>query len=164
MNALRALLILVAALALQAGMGRLWPPSLNYFDALLAPLVIYGAGANRRSAMWVGCISGLLSDSWFYGGPFGLNGFKRTLLGWVLGGFSQRLDLGHPAGRFLSGAVVALGDEVLDLLLRGFFDAGPRLASPVQMLVKAISTGLLVMAFGVFLDRGRGRGPQGQRF
>jgi rod shape-determining protein MreD len=164
LNALRVVLILAGALALQAGMGRLFPPSLSYFDALLAPLVVYGAGANRRSAMWVGCVSGLLADSWFYGGPFGLNGFKRTLLGWVLGGFSQRLDLGHPAGRFFAGAVVTLADEVLDLVLRGFFDAGPRLSSPLELLLKSVSTGLLVMACGLFLDRGRRSGAARRGF
>jgi len=156
-SALRALVVLAAALVLQAGLGRLFPGIHRFVDVLLVPVVIYGVASSQRAAMGMGCVAGLLSDTWFHGGPFGLNGFKRTLLGWALGAFATRLDLNQPAGRLVSGALVSLADDLMDFALRGLLDAHPHFPSLPELVVRAVVTGLLVAIGGGILDRGRRR-------
>jgi cell shape-determining protein MreD len=146
---------LVVALVLQAGLGRLFPGIHRYVDVLLVPVAIYGVASSRRAAMGMGCAAGLLSDTWFHGGPFGLHGFKRTLLAWMLGTVATRLDLNQPAGRLVTGALVSLGDDVLDFILRALLDEHPHFPGPTALVVRAVVTGLLVAAGGGMLDRGR---------
>jgi cell shape-determining protein MreD len=154
-SALRALLVLAVALMIQAGLGRLFPGIHQYVDVLLAPVVIYGVGSSQRAAMVMGCVAGLLSDTWFHAGPFGLNAFKRSLLGWTLGGANARLDLNTPAGRLVAGVLVSLGDDVLDFMLRGLLDAHPHFPGLIALVTRAVMTGLLVTLVGGMLDRSR---------
>jgi len=151
-SALRALLVLGVALVVQAGLGRLFPGSHSYIDVLLVPVALYGISSSQRGAMFMGCAAGLLSDTWFHAGPFGLNGFKRTLLGWMIGAVSGLLDLNQPGGRMAVGAAVALGDDLLDFGLRALFDADPRFPGPLGLVVRALSTALRVAVGGGILD------------
>jgi len=155
-SALKALLVLAGALVLQAGLGRVVPGIHRYVDLLLVPVAIYGVASSQRAAMGMGCAAGLLSDTWFHGGPFGLNGLKRTLLAWTLGAAATRLDLNQPAGRFVAGILVSLGDDVLDFVVRGLLDEHPQFAGITALVVRALVTGLLVAGAGGMLDRGRG--------
>ena len=104
MKLLRALMGLAVAVSLQAGLGRLWPDAHRYAELLLVPVVAFGIVGSQRSAMLVGCCAGLLQDAWFDIGVFGLNGFKRTLLGWALGGLGSRFDLNRRTG-WLAAAI-----------------------------------------------------------
>lgn len=157
MSLLWALSGLAAALILQAVLGQVWPAVHRFFDALLVPVTWYAIARSQRWALLVGCAGGLLQDAWFQVGAFGLNGFKKTLLGWALGGFAARLDLNHGPGRVVSGAAMALGDGLVDALLRRLLDLEPRLPSPAEMLVKAGTTGLLLAAAGTIVERTAGR-------
>jgi hypothetical protein len=149
---LRAILLLVVALALQAGLGRVWPAGPRYADVLLVPVVLYGVASTQRAAMLVGCGSGLLRDAWFQVDAFGLSGFSRTLLGWMLAGVSSRLDLSQGAGRLVAGVAVSAADNLMDAGLHRMMEQEPRL-DPVDMAVRAIVTGLLSVAVGSILDR-----------
>jgi cell shape-determining protein MreD len=155
MSALRALVILAAALVLQAALGRLFPGIHRYVDVLLAPVAIYGAASSQRAAMGMGCASGLLSDTWFHGGPFGLHGFKRTLLGWAAGAVATRVDLSQRAGRFVTGVLVSLGDHLLDFFVRGLLDARPGVPTLAELALRAVTTGLLAAAGGALLHAQR---------
>ena len=159
MNGLRALLVVFCALVLQAALGRLAPGIHSWVDVMLVPVSLYGIASTQRAAMTMGCVTGLLSDSWFYGGPFGLHGFKWTFLGWAIGSLSSRFDLNQPGGRLVIGAAVSLGDDLLDIAVRGLLEADPQVHSPASMLVKAAVTALLVSLVGGMLEREReGRG------
>lgn len=149
MSLLRLVLAIGAAVALQAGLGRLWPAAGRYLDVMLVPVVYYGLAGSQRSGMLVGCASGLLQDTWF-GIGIGLNGFKKTLLGWLLGGIGSRFDLNQPAGRFAGGALTSVADSLIDPLLRRLMDQQPTWAPPGEMLIRAAVSGLLVVtAFGI---------------
>jgi len=163
MGFIRGIVVLGIALVLQASLGRFWPGIHRYVDVLLVPVVLFGVGEKQRSAMLVGCASGLLKDTWFQVGAFGVNGFKRTLLGWVLGAVATRFDLNQFGGRLMTGALVAVGDDLLDLAMRGLLDQYSYLPSPLEMLVKAVVTGLLAVAGGAMLDRGQ-RNRKTRRF
>jgi cell shape-determining protein MreD len=152
-----AVLALLAALALQAAAGQLWPAVHRFFDALLVPVTWYAIARSQRWALVVGCVAGLTQDAWFQVGAFGLNGFKKTLLGFGLGSFASRLDLNHAPGRIVAGAAMALGDGVLDVLLRRLVGLEPRLPSPAELLVKAGTTGLLLAVVGTIVEKTAGR-------
>jgi hypothetical protein len=150
---LRALVTLLGALALQAGLGRIWPGVHSYIDMLLVPVALLGTRGTQRSAMLVGCASGLLQDTWFQAGTFGLNGFKRTLLGWLLGSLASWLDLNNPAGRMVVGIGLAIADNLLDLGMRLLLDLHLRMPGLLALAIQAGVTGLLCVAFGHMLDR-----------
>ena len=98
------------------------PEAHTYVDLMLVPVVWYGIARSQRSTMLVGCVAGLLQDAWFQIGVFGLNGFKKTLLGWALSGVGVRFNMNSGPGRVAAGAVLALADSVLDMVLRTLLD------------------------------------------
>jgi cell shape-determining protein MreD len=159
MSALRALLVLAVALSFQVALGRLVSSGHRYVDVLLVPVVLYGVASSQRSAMLMGCAAGLLSDTWFFGGPFGMTGFKWTALGWALGALAGWIDLNRPSGRVATGVALVAGDALLDVLLRGLIEAGPRAPGAIELPVKALCTGLLAAAAGSILRWG-GRPPR----
>ena len=157
MSLLRLALAIAAAVALQAGLGRLWPEAPRYIDVMLVPVVWYGLAGSQRSGMWVGCVAGLLQDTWFGIGSFGLNGFKKTLLGWLLGGFGSRFDLNQQSGRFVGGALTSLADSLMDPLLRRLLDQRLAWPPPGEIAIKSLASGLLVVAAFGIIDGVRAR-------
>ncbi len=157
MSLLRALLALAAALALQTGLGRLWPDGGRIFELLLVPVVWYGVARSQRSAMIIGCAAGLLHDAWFQTAAFGLTGFKWSLIGWALGGLGSRFDLNRQGGRLLAGCCVALADSLLDLVLRALLDLRQTAPGPGELILRSVLTGLLVLASFSLLARARHR-------
>jgi len=107
--------------------------------------------------MLVGCAAGLLQDAWFQLGVFGLNGFKKTLLGWILGGLGSRFDLNRQGGRMVFGALTSLADSLMDLGLRRLLDRQLAAPSATDIGVKALVTGLLVAAAFNVMERARRR-------
>ena len=88
------------------------------------------------------------------------SGFKKTINGWVLGGHGSRFDLNSVPSRFVFGAVASLSDSLLDLGLRRLLDQSSAPPRPVEILIKATVTGILVVvAFGMtrWRDERRGR-------
>ena len=119
MKALNFLIGVAAAVLLQVGLGRLSGGFARYVDLTLLPVAWYCLRGTPRTAMLSGCAVGLVHDAWFRIGVFGMAGFKRTLMGYVLAGLGGRFDLNHAPGRFAVGFTLALGDGGLDMLLRG---------------------------------------------
>lgn len=158
MSLLWALIAVAAALALQAGLGRLWPEVHTYVDLLMVPVVWYAVARSQLSAMLVGCLAGLVQDAWFQVGSFGMNGFKKTLVGFLLGALASRLDLNQAAGRVLAGAGALLGDALLDVLLRRLLDLELQVPGPLQLLAPAVICGLIVAFAGNAVEKlGGGR-------
>jgi rod shape-determining protein MreD len=143
-------------------MGLLGPRVHAYVDVMLVPVLYYGIVGSQRSAMFVGCAAGLLQDAWFQVGVFGLNGFKKTLLGWMVGGLGTRLDFNNAAARLVLGVGASLTDSTMDLVLRRLLDRQHAVLGLTETVGKALITGLLVVAaFGValrFKERSEMRG------
>ena len=158
MNVLRALLVLFAALALQVALSRLWTESHRFVNVLILPVVWYGVCGSPRSAMLVGCLAGLLHDSWFEF-PLGVYGFKWTLIGWSFAVIAQRFDLDHPPGWFVAGALAWAADSLIDPVLRRLLDLDPLLRPARDLIVHAVVTGLLAAAAGSIVERVRRRDP-----
>nr|NIM63906.1 hypothetical protein [Acidobacteriota bacterium]NIQ84222.1 hypothetical protein [Acidobacteriota bacterium] len=136
MKLLNLLIAVGGAVFMQATLGKLSSGFDRHVDLTLLPLVWYGIHGTQRSAMLVGCTVGLVHDAWFRLAVFGITGFKRTLLGWALGGIGVRFDLNRFAGRFTVGFVIALCDGILDAGLRGLLDLEQG-AGWAEMLLRA---------------------------
>ena len=157
MSTLRALALMGLCLGLQAGLGYLWPRSGTYVDLMLVPVTWYAIAHSQRGAMLVGCASGLMEDAWLHAGTFGINGFKKTLIGWLLGGVGSRFDLNQPPGRFVSGLLVGLADGLLDVGLRRLLAQrvlGPEL---LPLFVRSVVAGLLIVVSFRLLEKLAGR-------
>ena len=150
MKLLTLILVLAGGLAAQTGLGALWPESLGYADMMLVPVLWYAMAGSQRSGMLVGCAAGLLQDAWFQTGVFGISGFKKTALGWLLGGLSARFDVNRQTGRFVCGVLASLGDTVMDVGLRRLLDRVEPAPTLLEAAIRALVTGLLVVgAFGL---------------
>jgi len=159
-SALRALLGLAAALGIQVALARIWPDTGRFVSLLLVLVVTYGVSGSQRSAMFMGCLAGLLNDSWLQAGVFGISGFKWTLLGWALAAVNMRLDLGHTPGRFGAGVAVVLGDSLLNGVLARLLDQSTRSRGLGILLLQALLTGLLAALVGSIVDRSVERVPR----
>lgn len=158
MNLIRAILALGLVVALQTALGRFWPQGGRFIDLHLLPPIWYGIMATQRQAMVVGAASGLLQDTWMQAGVFGLNGFKKTLLGWALGGLGTRFDLNGAPGRFVAGFAMSTLDGGLDAFLRNLLDRAAGLEPIWVWLVRAAVTGLLTVGTFTIVERvGRSR-------
>ena len=145
-----AVAVLALCLAARAVAGRVIPEAGGYVDIMLVPVVWYAIAVSQRSGMLVGCAAGLLEDAWFQTGAFGASGFKKTIVGWALGGLGSRFDLNQKPGRFLFGATGSLADSLIDVGLRQLLDQSAATPRPLQIGIKALGTGVLVMlAFGL---------------
>jgi cell shape-determining protein MreD len=157
-NLARASAALALSIAVQVGLGRLWPESPRYLDLMLVPVVWYGTAGSQRAAMLVGCAAGLLQDSWVQVGVFGLNGFKKTLLGWALGGIGARFDLNGHAARLCAAVLVSIADGILDLGLRRMLDQSAGIPSPLELGVRALLCGVVLVWVSMVAQRARGSG------
>jgi cell shape-determining protein MreD len=146
LSLLRFIVAVAVALMLQAGLGQIWPDAHRYVQFMLVPVVWYGVTGSQRSGMLAGCAAGLLHDAWFQIGSFGLTGFTWTLLGGALSGVSARFDLNRQGGRMISGVVTSLVDSLMDPGLRGLLDQRQAFPGPAEIVIKAVTTGLLVAA------------------
>jgi rod shape-determining protein MreD len=141
---LTAALVLAFALGMQVAVGKIWTDAYRYLDLMLLPVIWYAIFKSPRSALLIGCASGLMQDAWFQAGVFGLSGFKRTLLGWALGSLGSRVDLNSKGARVASGILVSVADSSLDQALRRLLDLETHSPGVVEILIRAIVTGVLV--------------------
>ena len=158
---LRFLIAAAVAVVAQAALARLAGGFSRYVDLTLLPVIWYCLRGTPRSAMLAGCAIGAIHDAWFRLGVFGMTGFKRTLLGWILATLGGRFELNHAPGRFAVGALMALGDGGMDIGLRRLMDLsqGPSLG---EMLVRSLCTGVLTVIVFAAIDRFRGSRDRGR--
>ena len=160
MKFLTVIAVMAVCLGLQTGLGRVWSEAPRYVDVMMVPVVWYAIAGSQRSGMLVGCAAGLVQDAWFQAGTFGISGFKKTIVGWVLGGLGSRFDLNSTLSRFAFGAVASFSDSLLDLGLRRLLDQSSAPPRAVEVVIKAAVTGVLVLvAFGLtrWRDQRQGR-------
>ena len=152
MNVLRVLAGLALALAGQAALGRVWPGVHRWIDLLLVPVAVCATGRSHRTAMLVGCASGLLTDAWFHVGSFGASAFRRTFLGWLVAWISSRLDAGPGVSRFGAGAALGLADALLEPVMLRLLDLHATARPIAAVLVLSLVTGLAAVLGGGLAD------------
>lgn len=93
-------LLPVVALLIQANLP-LWIPAATVLDLALL-MTIYFA-CNRRSqivGLLTGAVIGLAQDS-LGGGPIGVYGIVKTVVGYLASSLGARIDVDHPGSRLL---------------------------------------------------------------
>ena len=163
MIVLRAAMAIALALMAQVLTARFAPMASRLIDWTLLPLIWWGIAGSQRSAMLIGCAGGLLHDAWFRVAVFGLSGFKRTLIGWTLGGLGGRFDLNHGLGRFGVGFGVTLVDGLLDLGLRRMLDL-QHAAPTLELMTRSLCTAIVAVVVFSVVDRFRQRERSSGRF
>lgn len=157
---LRAALALALCLAAEVALGKLLPGARRYFDLMFLPIAWYGLKGAPRSAMFAGAAGGLLQDGWFEPSLFGVSGFNKTLLGYVLGVLGTRFDLNRGWARLTAGFLLPSADALLEVGLRRLFDQRVLPVGPLDLLLEGIATGLLCWSALAILDR-RGAAKRG---
>lgn len=163
MTVLRALAALLGCLGLQAGLGQLAPGAHRWVDLMMVPVVWYAISRSQRAGMLVGCAAGLIEDAWTSAGTLGLGGFRKTLVGWMLGGVASRVDLNHGAGRLMAGILCELADGLLAWGFRAALPLEPSPRSGWMLLVRSLLTAVAIVAAFSTTDRVLGRGAPVRR-
>jgi rod shape-determining protein MreD len=144
------IVVLAICLGFQTALGSIWSEASRFVDVMMVPVVWYAISGSQRSGMMVGCAAGLLQDSWFQTGAFGISGFKKTLVGWILGGLGSRFDLNHTPSRFVFGTLATLADGLIGRLMRGMLDQPTAPLRLADLVVRSLVTGILVVtAYGL---------------
>ena len=124
------LLAILAALMVQIALSRCFPALSERLDLLLLVVVYYGLTGAQITSMLAGAAAGLLQDVWF-GGLLGRNGFKKVLIGYLVGVFGTRLSLEAPLTQAAVLALATLADHVTGVLVAEIL--GLPLADPFEV-------------------------------
>ena len=110
-------ILALAAVGLTQGLLSHYLPSVAHRCDLFLILVVYsGLTRHQTAAMLMGTGAGLVEDSLF-GAILGLNGFKKTLIGYLVGTVGSLFMLNQTIPRFGILFVATLIDPVAEMLL-----------------------------------------------
>lgn len=149
---LRFLLALAAVILVHAAGTYLDARFPAYVDLFLVLTVAWASESTTLTGLVVGLVSGLAADA-LSGGPFGLNGFADTLVGYGTAVAVANLAKLNAPGAGALYAVAAAVQQAILVLLVALLLPQPTLPTPWAVVVKIVSTGLLGVV--VFLGRRR---------
>lgn len=150
MNALKASLVILAAVIGQAILRGVWPRTAGLFDLPLIVVIYYGIAKGPTGAMLAGTGAGLLQDA-LEGTLLGVSALSKALVGWLVGLVGTRFALAPLVSRVLvlaAATVLSRSIEVGTLAIMGRRLAGPpysHLFEPVvgNCLIGALAIGAL---------------------
>jgi rod shape-determining protein MreD len=99
MKAARGVLSIIAVCVVQVLLARYLPPVAERCDLFTILVVYYGLSRPPTGAMVMGAGSGLVQDA-LVGSILGLNGFKKTLIGYLVGTLGSLFMLNQAIPRF----------------------------------------------------------------
>ncbi len=112
MKIFRFILALIFALCIDMLFNRIFAFRFSFFDPFLIIVVYYGTVSKPVGSMLIGLTSGLVQDAW-KDVIFGMNAFRKTLIGYLIALLAAVFDLSS----FFSRLLTLLGATVLDSLL-----------------------------------------------
>ncbi len=112
MKIFRFILALIFALFVDILITRIFPFRFSFFDPFLIIVVYYGTVTRPVGSMLIGLTTGLVQDAW-KDVIFGMNAFRKTLIGYLIALLATVFDLSS----FFSRLLTLLGATVLDSLL-----------------------------------------------
>lgn len=145
MNLWRVLAVVGLAAAAQAFLGRLAPSVGSRIDLLLVAVAAVARRGSPVAALGSGAVAGGIEDA-LSGALFGLNGFAKTLLGYLLSLVSGRVLVDHPGTVALALAGSSIANAAIVGILRFLLaqkGAGP---SAEIILSRALLTALAGLA------------------
>jgi len=132
------------------------PPFVGYLAFLEAPLLItvYFALTRREpvQGLLAGCAIGLAQDA-FSHNPIGMFGIAKSLVGYLAGGLSQRVNVDNLVIRFLAGFVFFFFHQFLYWALAGALLSQKLAMDPLQTVVVSVLNALVAVPLFAALDK-----------
>lgn len=128
-------------------------PRLAFLEAPLL-ITVYFALTRREPVpgLLVGAAIGLVQDA-FSHNPIGLFGIAKTLVGYLAGSLSQRVDVDNLVIRFLAGFVFFFFHQFLYWALASALLAQKLAMDPVQTVVMSVLNALVAVPLFAALDK-----------
>jgi rod shape-determining protein MreD len=140
---MRGLMALGAACLVQILLSR-YLPSLGHRCDLFSILVVYyGLTRHQTAAMIMGSCAGLVQDSLVGSLLLGMNGFKKTLVGYLVGSFGSLFMLNQAIPRFgiLFGATFL--DPLTELIVSTALGRSFAFPAPSDLVQLALGNGIV---------------------
>lgn len=132
------------------------PMFLGYLSFLEAPLLVTVFFALTRrepiSGLLAGCAIGLLQDA-FSHNPIGMFGIAKSLVGYLAGSLSQRVDVDNLVIRFMAGFVFYFFHQFLYWALASALLSQKLAMDPVQTVVLSVLNALVAVPLFAALDK-----------
>ena len=146
MKIARGLVALAGAALAQALLSRYAAGLARYCDLFTIIVVYYGLTRPPTSAMLMGTGAGLMEDS-LLGSVLGMNGFKKTLIGYLVGTFGSLFMLNQTIPRFgILFAATAL-DPLTELGLSMAMGRSFAFPDSIELLQRGLGNGVLGLVF-----------------
>ena len=146
MKSLRALLAIGAAALGQVLLVGQLPVLARYCDLFLIVVVYFGLTRPPAIAMTTGAAAGLVEDALI--GPFlGLNGFKKTLLGYLVASFGALFMLNQTVPRFGILFLATVLDPFLELGLSLAVGRAFEIPGVLELVWKGLGNGFFGLLF-----------------
>ncbi len=142
MKIVRGLLALAAACLAQVLLSRYLPLIGRRCDLFTILVVYYGLTRHRPAAMLMGTGAGLVEDS-LVGSILGLNGFKKTLIAYLVASFGSLFMLNQAIPRFGILLAATFLDPVLELMLSVALGQGFVLPGMLDLLQRGLGNGVV---------------------
>ncbi len=118
----------------------------RYCDLFTIIVVYYGLTCPPAAAMMVGTSAGLVEDSLFHM-ILGMNGFKKTLIGYLVGSFGSLFMLNQPIPRFGILFAATVLDPVAEWGLSVATGLSFNFPETLDLLQRGLSNGVLGLLF-----------------
>ena len=146
MKLVRGLLALGVAGLSQVLLATYLPGPSRYCDLFTILVVYYGLTTPPTAAMVMGTGAGLVQDA-LVGTILGLNGFKKTLLGYLVGSVGSLFMLNQAIPRFGILFVATLLDPVAELGLSAAMGRAYDFPGAVDLLQRGLGNGVFGLLF-----------------
>ncbi|HEU4402312.1 MAG TPA: rod shape-determining protein MreD [Candidatus Polarisedimenticolia bacterium] len=142
MKLVRGLATLGASCLAQVLLSRYFPGLSRYCDLFTILVVYYGLTRPQAAAMMMGAGAGLVEDS-LVGAILGLNGFKKTLTGYLVGSFGSLFMLNQAIPRFGILFAATLIDPLVELGLTAAMGQSVIVPGMLGLLQRGLGNGVI---------------------
>jgi rod shape-determining protein MreD len=142
MKAVRGTLALGAAYLVHVLLGHYLPALARCCDPFTILVVYYGLAHPPRAAILMGTGAGLVQDA-LVNSILGLNGFKKTLIGYLVGSLGSLFMLNQAIPRFGILFVATILDALAELVLLVVMGQGFIVPGAVNLLQRGLGNGVV---------------------
>jgi rod shape-determining protein MreD len=146
MRIVRGLLALGAAALAQALLSHHVPVAASYCDLFTIMVVYYGLTCPPSAAMAMGTGAGLVEDA-LVGSILGMNGFKKTLIGYLVGTIGSLFMLNQAIPRFGILFAATVFDPLAEWGLSVAVGRGFVFPGTLHLLERGLGNGVLGLLF-----------------
>ncbi len=141
MKIARLIATLAAALIADIVINRMFHIAHPFFDPFLILTVAYATASKPVGSLFIGAAAGLVQDTW-QGSIFGLNGFKKTLIGYLIAVLASIFDLTRLPARLIILCAATIVDSLAEVGLMIVVGRGASAAVFSEMGIKILGNAL----------------------